>query len=109
MLTLIAICILLQTFPSLSVIDFVLIILVFFKVVISFGKKGMDGVGYTYWGFRHNAREQNKGWRVDHVLVSKSLMDDRHVETCFVRRELLGSDHTAVGILLNKQILTKKD
>jgi exodeoxyribonuclease III len=68
---------------------------------------GIDGV-YTYWGFKHNARENNRGWRVDHILITSGLRP--HLEKAFIRRELLGSDHTAVGILLDKSVLeAKKD
>ncbi len=67
---------------------------------------GAEGV-YTYWGFKHNAREQNKGWRVDHLLVTASMRP--FLEKAFIRRELLGSDHTAVGILMHKTLIGKKD
>ncbi len=61
---------------------------------------------YTFWSFRHNLRGTNRGWRLDHMLVSTPILP--LVKKAFIRRELLGSDHTAIGLLLDKGIVTEK-
>lgn len=53
---------------------------------------------YTYWNYMFNARENNKGWRIDYFLVSKSLEDS--VEEVEIYPDLHGSDHCPVGIVI---------
>ncbi|KAL5994631.1 hypothetical protein ACLOJK_024684 [Asimina triloba] len=55
--------------------------------VDSFRKQQPDVVGYTYWGYRHNCRATNKGWRLDYFLVSESLADMK-VNSSLVLEEL---------------------
>lgn len=64
---------------------------------------------YTYWGYRHNLREKNKGWRVDYCLVHDKLMP--HFKKSFNRTEMLGSDHCPIGVLMERSLLfdEKKD
>jgi exodeoxyribonuclease-3 len=56
-------------------------------------------IGYTYYGYRTvNARELNKGWRLDYYLVSKDL-----AERCydsFMLKDVAGSDHLPIGLVL---------
>ncbi|KAI9916483.1 hypothetical protein PsorP6_016804 [Peronosclerospora sorghi] len=33
-----------------------------------------DKVEYSYFGYRHNMRAKNKGWRLDYLVVSKALL-----------------------------------
>jgi exodeoxyribonuclease-3 len=66
--------------------------------------KSLAGEGtYTFWSFRHNLRGTNRGWRLDHMLVSAAMRPLVH--KAFIRRELLGSDHTAIGLLLDKSLM----
>lgn len=37
-----------------------------------------DAVAYTYFSYRFNARASNRGWRLDHFLVSKELHPKVH-------------------------------
>jgi exodeoxyribonuclease III len=53
---------------------------------------------YTYWSYMFKSRDRNVGWRIDYVLVSKSLM--KNVKKSFILRNILGSDHCPVGIEL---------
>jgi exodeoxyribonuclease-3 len=53
---------------------------------------------YSWWSFRANARNNNKGWRIDYINVSKALKDNitdaalypeaRHSDHCPVMLEL---------------------
>ncbi|KAI3968181.1 hypothetical protein MKX01_018484 [Papaver californicum] len=55
-------------------------------------------VGYTYWGYRHNGRVTNKGWRLDYFLVSESIADKVH--DSYILPDVLGSDHCPIGLIL---------
>ncbi len=46
---------------------------------------------YTWWSFRFNARKQNKGWRIDYILVSENLKDKMKRAT--ILKEAYHSDH----------------
>ncbi|TVU34809.1 hypothetical protein EJB05_16661 [Eragrostis curvula] len=41
--------------------------------VDTFRKQHPNAVAYSYWGYRHNGRKTNKGWRLDYFLVSQSI------------------------------------
>lgn len=56
-------------------------------------------VKYSWWSFRAGARARNIGWRIDYVLLSKSLTGKLH--EAFILNEIPGSDHCPVGIVLN--------
>ncbi|KAL4436574.1 hypothetical protein ABPG75_003713 [Micractinium tetrahymenae] len=55
-------------------------------------------VAYTYWGYRFNARANNKGWRLDHFLVSSALAP--RVHDCYHLPHVMGSDHCPLGLVL---------
>lgn len=57
-----------------------------------------EAVAYTYWGYRFNARANNKGWRLDHFLVSQALHPKVH--ECYHLPSVLGSDHCPLGLVL---------
>lgn len=49
---------------------------------------------YTWWSFRHNARKQNKGWRIDYQFVSTTLKNKmRHAA---ILSEAHHSDHCPI-------------
>ena len=54
---------------------------------------------YSWWSYRAMSRARNVGWRIDYVLVSRSLID--RVRSAFICKDVLGSDHAPVGIDLN--------
>jgi exodeoxyribonuclease-3 len=54
---------------------------------------------YTWWSPNPGVRERNVGWRIDYVLVSRSLRP--RLKRAFVREDILGSDHCPVGIVLD--------
>jgi exodeoxyribonuclease-3 len=54
---------------------------------------------YTWWSHMANARARNIGWRLDYFLVSERLWE-RVAET-YIYKDITGSDHCPVGIVLN--------
>lgn len=40
----------------------------------SFRERHPDAVNYSWWSFRANARNNNKGWRIDYQAVSEALL-----------------------------------
>ncbi|KAI9915354.1 hypothetical protein PsorP6_008104 [Peronosclerospora sorghi] len=57
-----------------------------------------DKVEYSYFGYRHNMRAKNKGWRLDYLVVSKALLPN--VRSSFIRQSVEGSDHLPIGLEL---------
>ena len=57
-----------------------------------------DTVKYSWWSYRMNARARNIGWRIDYVLLSKTLAPQ--LREAFILNEVQGSDHCPVGIEL---------
>ena len=53
---------------------------------------------YTWWSYMGKARENNSGWRIDYFLVSNPLAP--HIKDATIHREILGSDHCPVGLIL---------
>lgn len=62
-------------------------------------------VQYSYWGYRHNMRENNKGWRLDYFLVSNKLIDK--VYDSMIRDDIRGSDHCPIVLVL-KEVIKKE-
>lgn len=57
-----------------------------------------DGVKYSWWSYRMNARERNVGWRIDYFLVSSKLAD--RIGGAEIHNEIYGSDHCPVELTL---------
>lgn len=53
---------------------------------------------YTWWSYRFRAREKNAGWRIDYFITSNDLQDK--IEDAVIYKDILGSDHCPVGLLL---------
>ena len=57
---------------------------------------------WTWWDYRNNAYELNKGWRIDHIYISKNLSSK--LKSCVIdrnqRENLQPSDHAPVLINL---------
>ena len=58
---------------------------------------------WSWWDYRNNAYELNKGWRIDHIYISKKL--STKLKSCVIdsspRANLQPSDHAPVMIDLN--------
>lgn len=46
---------------------------------------------YTWWSYRANARNNNKGWRIDYNLVSESL--EKNLKRAVILSDAVHSDH----------------
>lgn len=64
------------------------------SLVDSFRHKNPDLIKYTYWSNFYRARDHNKGWRIDYILVSDYLQDKIKASECL--NEYYGSDHCPV-------------
>ena len=53
---------------------------------------------YSWWSYRANSRENNKGWRIDYALVSAPLKDT--IERAYILPEAHHSDHCPVVVEL---------
>lgn len=53
---------------------------------------------YTWWSHFANSRARNIGWRIDYILVSKSL--EKKVQSAAILPEVMGSDHCPVEIVI---------
>ncbi len=58
---------------------------------------------WSWWDYRNNAYELNKGWRIDHIYISKNLSSK--LKSCVIERNqrenLQPSDHAPVLINLD--------
>ena len=53
---------------------------------------------YSWWSYRANSRNNNKGWRIDYALVSQTLKDK--IKRSYLLTEAMHSDHCPVGLEL---------
>ena len=53
---------------------------------------------YSWWSYRANARNNNKGWRIDYNLVSENLKNK--IKRAYMLPEAKHSDHCPVGVEL---------
>lgn len=51
---------------------------------------------YSWWSYRANARNNNKGWRIDYHLVSDNMKD--RIKRAYILPEARHSDHCPVAI-----------
>ena len=49
---------------------------------------------YTWWSYFQNARAMNRGWRIDHICVSKNL--EKSLRKVDILDQQTGSDHCPV-------------
>jgi len=53
---------------------------------------------YSWWSYRANARNNNKGWRIDYNLVSENLINN--INRSYLLPDVKHSDHCPVGVEL---------
>ena len=49
---------------------------------------------YSWWTYRANARANNKGWRIDYIMVSKSL--ENKMKNASILSDVVHSDHCPI-------------
>jgi exodeoxyribonuclease-3 len=49
---------------------------------------------YSWWSYFQNARQGNRGWRIDHICVSRNL--EKKLKSCDILDAQTGSDHCPV-------------
>ncbi|WP_282116865.1 exodeoxyribonuclease III [Cellulophaga baltica] len=54
---------------------------------------------YTWWSYRANARNNNKGWRLDYALVSEPL--EKRLQRAVILAEARHSDHCPILVELS--------
>jgi len=54
---------------------------------------------YSWWSYRANARNNNKGWRIDYNLVSENLKNN--IKRTYLLPDARHSDHCPVGVELD--------
>ena len=54
---------------------------------------------YSWWSYRANSRNNNKGWRIDYALVSEPIKNN--IKKSFILPDAKHSDHCPVGVELN--------
>ena len=56
---------------------------------------------YSWWTYRANARANNKGWRIDYIMVSNKMLE--LLESSSILSEVRHSDHCPISINLSKK------
>lgn len=54
---------------------------------------------YTWWSNRLRKRLENRGWRLDYLIISQALLG--HVYNIKHHTDTLGSDHCPISLILN--------
>ena len=49
---------------------------------------------YTWWSYREKARENDRGWRIDHICLTQDLL--KKVKSVKILKNQMGSDHCPV-------------
>ena len=55
-----------------------------------------DPHNYTWWSYRANARNNNKGWRIDYCMATPPL--ESNLKRAFILPEAKHSDHCPIGV-----------
>ena len=55
-----------------------------------------DKIEYSWWSYRHNARANNAGWRIDYFVVSNDAKDK--IKDAKIHTDIFGSDHCPVEL-----------
>ncbi len=68
-------------------------------MVDSFRHMNTDPHQYSWWSYRANARNNNKGWRIDYINVSESMKDK--IRQAVIHPDIKHSDHCPVLLELD--------
>ena len=64
--------------------------------VDSFRHLNQEGGHYSWWSYRANARNNNKGWRIDYHMVSEPMKD--RIDRAYILPEAKHSDHCPIVV-----------
>ncbi|WP_139956985.1 exodeoxyribonuclease III [Flavicella sediminum] len=62
----------------------------------SFRELNKEPDHYSWWSYRANARNNNKGWRIDYHMLTESLRD--RLERAYILPEAKHSDHCPIVV-----------
>jgi exodeoxyribonuclease-3 len=65
----------------------------------SFRELNQEPHQYSWWSYRANSRANNKGWRLDYAMVTKSLQEK--ISRAYILSEAHHSDHCPVAVELD--------
>jgi len=65
-------------------------------MIDSFRHLNKEPHNYSWWSYRANARNNNKGWRIDYCLVAEPLKDN--IKRALILPEAKHSDHCPVYV-----------
>jgi exodeoxyribonuclease-3 len=54
---------------------------------------------YSWWDYKTKARDRDVGWRIDYFFISENFLPK--LKNAFIMKEVSGSDHCPVGIILD--------
>jgi hypothetical protein len=63
-------------------------------------------IKYSFWDIRDKSRKENKGWRLDYVLISKWL--EKNIKDSEIHGEYWGSDHCPVSLTIDVENIDLK-
>ena len=66
--------------------------------VDSFREFNSSADNYSWWTYRANARANNKGWRIDYIMVSSSMREN--LQSAKILSDVVHSDHCPIKISL---------
>jgi exodeoxyribonuclease-3 len=55
---------------------------------------------YSWWSYRFNARSNNKGWRIDYIMLTKNL--EKNLISASIMPEAMQSDHCPIVATLKE-------
>lgn len=55
---------------------------------------------YSWWSYRANARNNNKGWRIDYHMVTENMIN--RIERAYILPEAKHSDHCPIVVEISK-------
>ena len=53
---------------------------------------------YSWWSYRANSRNNNKGWRIDYLLAVEKLK--KNITQSYILNDVVHSDHCPIGLNL---------
>ncbi len=54
---------------------------------------------YSWWSYRANSRANNKGWRIDYIMVADGL--NNHLKNSNILNNIIHSDHCPISVELD--------